>query len=200
MTPTVSDHVGAGHRLDDKKIMFSSIHQPYSEKAVDFEEEWNKLVHLVNLVTGREELRCAADKAWTHHFLPAISTAYENEEEFSVALLAALRSSLGEFCRTPMTDAHEIRLKHCNVGFATAKVYRHKSLGFKKNYSVAPDSNDAHGCIVFGGNVLDVIAAVELKLSSSSCMVFDRSDSRPELAYKHAALGQALMCTMDTLE
>jgi hypothetical protein len=76
-TPTVSDHVSAGHRLDDKKIIFSSIHQPYSEQAVDFEEEWNKLVQLVNLVTGREEPHCAADKAWTHHVLPAISTPYE---------------------------------------------------------------------------------------------------------------------------
>jgi hypothetical protein len=98
-----------------------------------------------------------------------------------------------------MADVNEIRLKHCNVGFATAKECRHTSLGFKKNYSVAPDSNNAHGCLVFGENVLDVIAAVELKLSSSSCMVFDRSDVRPDLAYKHVALGQAPMRTMDTL-
>jgi hypothetical protein len=122
-----------------------------------------------------------------------------------------------------MGQNETIRLKHCNVGFAT-EVCRHRRLGLPSSYATSKDSRVAHACLIFGSQIIeeagtrrrkpwtetstrttaeqhefihdDVMACVELKLSNSSCAVYN-----PEVGLDvggfHGALGQALMYGMD---
>jgi hypothetical protein len=88
-----------------------------------------------------------------------------------------------------------IRLKSCDVGFAT-EVSRSQDLKFPSGYSITKSTNHL-ACVVFGQDAWDVTATVDLKLSHSACMEFNCYDQDPDLSVKHSPLAHALSHAMD---
>jgi hypothetical protein len=97
-------------------------------------------------------------------------------------------------CSQPKERA-PIRLKGCDVGFSELSQFQ--DLNLLCDYGIATSSKHHLATVVFGQDVFDVTATVELKLSSSTCVKLDPYGPDPDLTSTHASLGQALSHAFD---
>jgi hypothetical protein len=194
--------------------------------AVDFVLEWGLFVAQVQRITGTSEPNAAgADTIWQADFAPLFflpkcidtkdalgqdvvlnyveEVEYEVEKDFSDLLFAALRNSIAFYCEDAKKGCKDIKLKgSSNIGFST-ELKRSGRLGLPSSYSASTDSKADHSCVVFGNEVAgaqridEATAAVELKLSNTSCINYTEREEDPDLKSHHGALGQALTYTMD---
>jgi hypothetical protein len=194
--------------------------------AVDFGAEWKLFVDQVRKITGLNDPNAAdADTIWQTDFAPLFyktkririkaggvfgrdiefveEVEYEVEKDFSDALFASLRNSIAFYCMDAEKGSKDIKLRGVrNIGFAT-ELKRSGRLGLPSSYGPSMDSKADHSCVVFGNEVAgaqridEATAAVELKLSNTSCMNYTQRKKHPDLKKRHGALGQALMYILD---
>jgi hypothetical protein len=88
-----------------------------------------------------------------------------------------------------------IRLKGCDVGFS--ELSQIQDLNLLCDYGIATSSKHHLATVVFGQDIFDVAATVELRLSSSTCVKHDSYGPDPDLTSTHASLGQALSHAFD---